>query len=355
MAGRAKDRIIQVGSFLVAGLLLWLALRGVDFAAVAASLAEANYWWLIPIVLVTLLSHWFRALRWSLFLDVTTPSNPDSTIVTIADVKAPLSPVSRSNAFASVMVGYMANYAGPRLGEIIRTANVARQENRPFSTVLGTVVVERMLDMVTFGVLLLTLPLVFADQLGSLWTLLSAPMSEWLSATSTVMLAGLALMAAAGAGFGMWFLIRGFQSPSSRLAGIAERFREGILSLVRTGRAVEIVLYTLVMWACYGLMAWLPFILLGQHASFGIGPIAAWGLMLIGAFGVIIPSPGGIGTYHFITIQSLALLFSMPQADAATYALLTHTGQMIIYIAAGFFGFLFMGSRLTTAKSGHES
>ncbi|MGB0650592.1 MAG: lysylphosphatidylglycerol synthase transmembrane domain-containing protein [Rhodothermales bacterium] len=349
MAKSAKDVAIQVGSFTVAGLLMWLALRGVDFNAVVTSLAQANYWWLLPIVIVTLLSHWLRAVRWSLFLDATTASNAATPANDVA------APVSRTNAFASVMVGYMANYAGPRLGEIIRTANVARQEKRPFSTVLGTVVIERLLDMVTFGLLLLTLPLVFADQIGDLWTLLTAPTQSWIEASSGVVLIGLLVALVIGGGAGIWFLIRGINNPSSRLGALAEHFREGMLSLLRTGKPVQITAYTIGMWICYGFMAWLPFILLGQHLTFDIGLIAAWGLMLIGAFGVIIPSPGGIGTYHFITIQSLALLFSMPQADAAAYALLTHTGQMIIYIAAGFFGLLFMGNKLTATTPPNES
>ena len=106
MASKAKEYAVHVGSFLVAGTLLWLALRGVDFDAMTSALAQANYWWLPPVVAVTLLSHWIRALRWALFLDVTTDRSG----------RVPDQPVSRPNAFISVMVGYMANYAGPRLG-----------------------------------------------------------------------------------------------------------------------------------------------------------------------------------------------------------------------------------------------
>lgn len=345
MASRAKEYLIHAGSFLIAGVLLWLALRGVEFEAITAALLHANWWWLPPVVIVTLLSHWLRALRWSLFLDVTTDK----------EGQLPEQAVSRTNTFVSVMVGYMANYAGPRLGEIIRTANVARSEKRPFSTVLGTVVVERIVDMVTFGVLLLTVPLVFSNQMGALWALLSAPISEWLAGSSTGLLLILALGAAAGSLVGLWFLIRGINRPSSRLAGLAERFREGILSVIRTGHPWKVVSFTLLIWVCYGLMAWIPFIMLGQHDLYGIGPFAGWGLMLIGAFGVIIPSPGGIGTYHFITIQTLGLLFGMPQTEAATYALLTHTGQMLLYIGVGFIGLLFMGASLTTSTPPNES
>jgi len=99
-------------------------------------------------------------------------------------------------------------------------------------------------------------------------------------------------------------------------------------------------------------MAYLPFVLLGQNSSFEISFIDAWGLMLIGAIGVIIPSPGGIGTYHFITIQSLALLFTMPQAEAASYALLTHTGQMLLYIIVGFAAMLFLGATFSLQNGG---
>ena len=136
---------------------------------------------------------------------------------------------------------------------------------------------------------------------------------------------------------------------------MADDFRQGFLSLARTGRAGRIVLQTLAMWICYGFMAWLPFVLLGQNDLFGIGPFAAWGIMLIGAVGVIIPSPGGIGTYHFITIQSLSLLFAMPQEAAASYALLTHTGQMLLYIVSGFLGMLFLGATLDVGKEENQS
>jgi len=102
-------------------------------------------------------------------------------------------------------------------------------------------------------------------------------------------------------------------------------------------------------------MAYLPLVLLGQHVIYDIDFIHAWGIMLIGAIGVIIPSPGGIGTYHFITIQSLALLFSMPSSEAATYALLTHTGQMLLYVIIGFSAMLFLGATFSVDSESESS
>lgn len=335
MTQSPKERWVHAASILLAAVLLWLALRGVDWDVLTRALLQADYRWLLPIVTVTLLSHWLRAVRWSLFLD---------TVPTIRGPrKGTTEPVSRVNTFVSVMVGYMANYAGPRLGEVIRTANVARQENRSFSAVLGTVVVERAVDMLTFGLCLLTIPLIYADQLMPLWAMLIEPLAAWFALTSSALLwgGGIALLLAGVAGLA--FLWKGL-TGSSRVVTWMERFRLGLLSVTRTGRTLWVILITLAIWICYGCMAWLPFLMLGQGAPFGIGPIDAWGLMLIGAVGVIIPSPGGIGTYHFITIQALALLHGMPATEAASYALLTHTGQMLLYVAVGFAGMLFLGA-----------
>lgn len=335
MTRSPKERWVHAASILLAAFLLWLALRGVNWEVLSSTFMRADYRWLLPILFVTLLSHWLRALRWALFLD---------TVPAVGRVGAGSPPpVSRRNTFVSVMVGYMANYAGPRLGEVIRTANVARQEKRSFSAVLGTVVAERAVDMLTFGLCLATIPLIYADQLLPLWALLTEPVASWLTATPAWILWGAGLGASV-LGLSAWYLVWKGLSGGSRLAALADRFRTGLLSVLRTGRTVQVVLMTLAIWICYGFMAWLPFLMLGQGGPFGIGPVDAWGLMLIGAVGVIIPSPGGIGTYHFITIQALALLYGMPQTDAASYALLTHTGQMLLYVAVGFAGMLFLGA-----------
>ena len=342
MNNSSKQWLIRGGSFVLAAVLLYLALRGVDFDGVRRAFAQANYWWLIPIVLITLFSHWLRALRWVLFLEAS-PGKMEE-LDTDMDPFSSEKGISRINAFFSLMIGYMANYAGPRLGEIIRTGNVARKERIPFSTVLGTVVVERALDMVSFGVFLLSVPFIFRHQIAELSALLLKPMQTWLEVQSslTIVVGASVLVLASVAA--LVFLVRGARDSSSRLGSLFSQFRSGFLSILRTSKPGLIILQTLAIWICYGLMAYLPFVLLGQNTSFEINLIDAWGLMLIGAIGVILPSPGGIGTYHFITIQSLALLFAMPQAEAASYALLTHTGQMMLYIIVGFGAMLYLGA-----------
>jgi len=324
--------LVRIGSFGFAGLLLFLALRGVDLEEVWTALKSAQYWWMVPLAFITLLSHWIRAVRWKMLLEVL----PERT--------AQSPPISTWNTFISIMIGYMANYAGPRLGEVIRTGNVARRAKLPFTGVLGTVFVERILDMVAFGLALLTIPFIFQSQSAELWSLLTTPTISFLANTAIGWIVAVIALIVGTLAISGFIVVRAARNPKSRLIRIIGQFRGGFLSLTRTGKPYKMTLLTVAMWLCYGLMAYMPFILLGQDVTYGIGPVQAWGIMLIGALGVVVPSPGGIGTFHFVTIQSLGLLFAMPGTDAATYALLAHSGQMLFYLLVGSIGILYLGT-----------
>lgn len=323
LSTRARTWAIRTGSFAIAAVLLWFALRNADFTAVGTALKQANWWWMPPAVAATYASHWLRAERWCLMMD-TLPGQSRRT--------------SRVVAFLSLMVGYMANYAGPRVGELIRTGNVAAHEKIPFSTLLGTVVVERVLDVVMLGLGLLLLPLIYGNELPALIDALGQPLGSVPSATWLVV-SGVALI---GGGLVFWLVVLRRSSGESRLGRLIHTFRAGLLSVLRTGRTGTLIVQSVAMWACYVFMAWVPFAMLHMN---DFSAIDALGIMLIGSIGVVIPAPGGIGTYHFITVQALGLLYLVPETDAATYALLTHTGQMVMYVAAGFFGILYLGNR----------
>ncbi len=345
MNTRLRTWLIRLGSFALAGLLLWLALRGADWAAVGAALRTANYWWVPPVIVVTLGAHWLRAVRWCIMMDALperrSPHGAGSP-----------NPTSRTVAFASVLVGYMANYAGPRIGELIRAGNVAAHERLSFSSLMGTVVAERVLDMLTLVLGLATLPLIYGSELSGVVGRLGESFSG-VSAGTWWLVGGAGL----AAGFaGLWILFRRPSDGSSRLGRILDTFRDGLLAVTRTGRSGTITTLTAAMWLSYSFMAWVPFAMLGYTQTFGISPLEAWGLMIIGSFGVVLPAPGGIGTYHVITVESLGLLHAMPSSEAATYALLTHTGQMIIYVLAGFAALTWLAPRLArnAAASDHS-
>lgn len=344
---------MQGGSFVLAALLLYLTLRGVDLGEIGEAFREADYRWLAPLGIVAVASMAFRAWRWQALLDALptdSTQNPSNN--------PPARPVAFSDAFTSLFIGYMVNYAAPRLGEVARTANLSARSRQRFSGVFGTVVIERVLDVVVLALALLSVIPILWRQLPALEQLLLEPALAYLSTLPLGLLAvlgaGLFVLAL---GIGLW-LHRAFQQQSSavrqlwtnRMQPALVSFREGLSTLWRSPRRGVLVGTTLAMWGGYALMAYWPFVMLDTAGPHGISLLDAWALMAIGALGVVVPSPGGTGSYHFITTEALVVLFTMPRADAATYAVLTHAAQLVLFVVGGLLCLLWQGMNLRTLQ-----
>ena len=327
MSDRSKRLLSLALSLGLGGLLLWLALRNADFEAVGAALAGGAWGWLVPFTLVGLLSVVVRAWRWGMLIDAL----PGRT------GRVPLRLTS-----ASVAIGYLVNYAAPRLGEVARTANVARRADAPFSAVLGTVVAERILDVVMLGLALLSVLALYGSRLGAvleparetLAGVLDVPL--WALGLGVVLVAALGALAAAA-------LLRG----SGRIGALVAQFRDGFTSVARTGRPGAVVASTLLLWVCYGAMSDLPFRLLGMDTVYGLGPVEAWAVMAIGGIGMALPAPGGTGSFHYATVQALTLLFGVAVTPAATYALLVHASGVVFYCVLGALAVALQGASLS--------
>lgn len=321
MSPRARSLLTQIGGFVLAGVLLWLALRGLHWGELRGVLATADYRWLPLLVVILLLSHVLRAWRWTLLLDGL-PADAE-----VRRVRTPF-------AFAAVMIGYMVNYGAPRLGEVARTTLVARESRRPFSAVLGTVVLERLLDVGVLALGLLTVPLLLGDRLGALAGLFAVPGSD------VLLWIGLAVLALGVAALGLRIVVRmAAQSEASwwhrRVRPLLQGFRDGLATLRTSPNRVGLIVSTLAIWGLYALVAWLPFLLLGSAETYEISFLDGWCIMLIGAIGVVVPTPGGAGSYHFVTIQTLGLLYGVSQVDAQVYAIFAHGAQLVLYTLTG--------------------
>ena len=131
--------ILKILFFLGIGILLvWLAVHNKtekERDEIIDSILHANYFWIAVSIFASLLSHYFRAVRWKLLLN-------------------PLGYYPKtSNTFFSVMVGYLANFAIYRMGEVTRCGLLTRYEKVPFTVGLGSVIAERALDLVCLIIL----------------------------------------------------------------------------------------------------------------------------------------------------------------------------------------------------------
>ncbi len=327
-SSRLRRWLAQVGSVALAAGLLYLALRGVDLARMWEALRAADYRWLPPLVALALLSHTIRAWRWTLLL---------GALPRRGRAAAPR-PASVKTAFYSLMIGYMVNYVTPRLGELVRAGNQALQEERSFSGVLGTVVAERVLGVLVLALALLSTLVLFADRLTDLDALFFAPARDRLGRLPV----GAVLLVSAGPalllGALLWWAVRNERLRAlwtGHVQPLAAGFKEGLTTLWRARRPAALAVSTAAIWGCYALLAYLPLVMLGLAGPYELGLMDAWGLMALGSLGLVVPAPGGIGAYHYVTIQALVYLFAVPEAPAATYAVLTHGAQLVLYVLAG--------------------
>lgn len=147
---------------------LYLAFRGVSFPHFIASLSKASLLWMVIYTLSTILSHFFRALRWKYLLRYIKKD------------------VSLHHAFASVMIGYGFNNLVPRMGEVSRAVFLGQYEKISRISVLGSIVVERLIDMIMFGLAVLISGLIYSSNLNQTF--------GWLRLTMMIGIIGILLV-----------------------------------------------------------------------------------------------------------------------------------------------------------------
>ena len=343
MSPRTRRIAFNLVSFALGGILLYLALRNADFGEVWTMLKAASYGWVVPLLAVIMSTMVIRAWRWKLLLDALP-----------AEDGAPGRSVSLRSAFYSLMIGYMVNQVLPRVGEVVRTANLSTQEKRSFSGILGTVVVERILDVIMLVVMLFVAGLLLLEQPEAFDRLLLGPF-EQIGARFTPLLFVVLLVAgiaALGAGLLVLRALRRRErhhAGIARILGVFDAFKAGLLSVFESRHRAGLILSTVGMWLIYVFIAYLPFVMFGFDTRFEISLGDAWIVLAIGAIGFLVPAPGGTGSYHYATILALGLL-NVPEEPAATYAVFSHAAQVILFVVTGFVCLLLQGSRFSTIR-----
>jgi uncharacterized protein (TIRG00374 family) len=294
---------------------IWLAVRGVDFSDVGRSLIGVSFSFVVLSVAVNFLSCWLRALRWQYLL-------------------APTKKVRVHSLFSALLIGLMVNNILPfRLGELMRGYAVKQSEDVSFSASMGTVVVERIIDV-------LTLLIIF----GSL--IFFFPFPEWVK--SGGILVGLIIAAAIvvlylltkKSDWALDMLDRGIapfsKGLSERLQTIARAFIGGI-SFLHSARAYAIItVLSFLIWAAYVYCIFAIFHACHFDATYHLDSADAVVVMVFTAFAVMIPAaPGYVGTFHELAKQSLIILH-VDKENALGMAILLHATQYISITAVGF-------------------
>jgi uncharacterized protein (TIRG00374 family) len=316
--------LIQYIFFLGLGIfLLWLTLRKSDWGMIMHDLSGARYIYLVPVTVMLLLSHFFRALRWKILMQ---PLGYTPSLV---------------NTFLAVMVGYWANLAVPRLGEVLKCTILARYEKVPADKLVGTIVAERAIDFCTLIVVLLITILAQYDIIGSF-------ASETFKNFFTSRTGDISMLKTGGALFVIvaffvlfiWLLKRLSHLPLvAKTKNVFRGIWQGLSSIRYIKNKGLFIFYSACIWALYLYSTYMGFFAMQDMAQYGIrGALSA---LTFGSFGMIIPSPGGIGSYQY-AIQQVMMLYGVTPEKGLSLGMLIWFAQTGIIILFGTISFLLL-------------
>ena len=285
--------------------------------AIWLSIKSADYSWVLITYALTLLAHFARAYRWNLLLRQTGYR------------------VSNGETFLALLAGYGANLVLPRAGEIVRCTLLKTRQKVSFDTSIGTVVAERLFDLICL-IFLLTVTIFWQYDIlfGFTQKILSGFVSEKVSFQQILYV----LIGIAAVSLFLFFFIRQkvksyldhSQHPAiTKVRDFIKGVKVGFLSVLELPNKWMFLLSSAVIWVCYFFMAYLIFFCLPGTSSLGMG--AGLAILVMGAFGIAAPVQGGIGAYHWIVSQTL-LLYGVGETDGKTYATLAHASQMAFTI-----------------------
>jgi uncharacterized membrane protein YbhN (UPF0104 family) len=229
------------------------------------------------------------------------------------------------------MLGYLANLALPRLGEVSKCAALSKAEKIPANQLIGTMLVERIFDfLMLIAVTGLTLLLEF-DQIAAFAYRIAS--EQYNNGTRNLPAAGVAVLLLFLAATAVWYLLRnGKITMPGRFVVFWFGVRNGLLSIKTIQSKGRFLIYTLMIWGMYFLSTYICFFGLESTSDLGFG--AALATLFFGSIGMTIPVQGGIGTYHFMVAQGLTA-YAIDRADGLAYATIIHSSQTLVILVIG--------------------
>lgn len=333
-ASKRKDILEKILKVLMpigvsAAMIVWMS-RKVDFHQVwAITSHDCDWWWLLPVMLLTMLSYSIRGIRWGYQLRA-----------------AGIPRMSVISESVSIFSAYAINLLVPYLGEAWRCVYVVRKENAKLSTVVGTDLADRSSDFVMI-VLLLGLALIvahpalmhFFDQY-QFGRDIKSILSKWELWT------GLAIGTAI-------FIICDIRWKDSK-------FFKGInLSITRMWQGFKVIFtmegrwtylfLTIAIWVCYFLKIYLVFFAFPFTRDLITHHGYAWGLLpglvafVFGSFSMAIPSNGGLGPWNIAVMYAL-MLYGVGHTDAAAFSIIAWSTQTFMTILLGIFSMIYIAA-----------
>lgn len=312
--------LLQYLLFLGLGIfLVWWSIGKIgqkDWLEIKASMANANYWLVAPVIGILLLSHLSRAIRWKILME---PLGFKPSIL---------------NTYLSVLIGYLANLAIPRLGEVLKCTFLSRYEKVPADKLVGTIVAERAFDLIC---LVLVLTITVFLQLDIIGSFASETLGKifgnhagGFTAMKLVLTLGIPLL--------LLLTVRYFLHRFAHIS-IIKRIKtvlKGVLQGLTSVRFVQhkglFFFHTALIWICYLMSIRIGFLALQETHPYGMR--ASFSVLTMGSVGMI-ATQGGIGAYPLL-VQETMMLYGLNENIARAFGWLLWLVQFFMVILFGF-------------------
>lgn len=312
--------ILQYLFFLGLGIFfVWLSVRKIEakqWQDIKSALQQARLVLLIPVVLMLLVSHWSRAVRWKILME-------------------PLGyKPSTFNTFAAVMIGYLVNAGVPRLGEVVKCTLLSRYEKVRADRLVGTIVMERAVDVVclllAFLAALFFQGNIIGEFVGSLFGNFFKNSAGQTSMSKIIIYAAVLLFF-----IGLvYFLLKRFGHIDA--VGKVKAVFAGILHGLQSIRFIRhkgwFVVHTVLIWGMYLFSTTLGIYALRQTAHLGLG--GGLTTLTVGSVGMI-PTPGGLGAYPLLVSQLMKVYGLDPDTIGNALGWLLWSAQTLIILIGG--------------------
>lgn len=311
------SRVLQIALFALGVFLCWRFFITIDVSEVLKYLNNAKIWPLVLVALVSLLVYGFRAARWNLLLKAAEQN--DATLY---------------SSFSALSLGYLVSFFIPRFGEILRCGLLKKYKNINFPISLGTVIAERLVDIIMLVLMLVITICVANDRIYKfLVEFLYHPVLEKTSHLSwqySLLMAILAILI-------VYILVKlVFHQLHRKAREAVVSVKEGLTSILYLKNPVLFIGYTLGIWLGYFMMTWLWFFMFESTEQVPIHFV--FFIFAVGTIGRSIPTQGGgAGAYHFLVLQAF-LICGLSESIGQAMAVIIHGGQTIFTLLAAILG-----------------
>ena len=326
-----SKKILKIAlSFALAGVFVFFAFRGIDWASFAQDIRQTRWIWVLAFCVVSVGALIFRMLRWQALLRPlhggadAAESGSGGSGADGADGK-----VSALRVWDANNVGNIVNVVIPGSGEFVRCGYMTGGR-ASYDKVLGTVVTERICDVLAIVLLMAIAILCGSEQMKQFFRNNIAGAAAGQLSLLWV-LAGVLLLLAAGV-WALWHF-RERNAFCGKIADKLKGFAGGMTSFVRMRKKWLFIIYTIGIWTMYVLMSYS--IIKAMPELSHLGAADALFLCAIGNFASVIPVPGGIGAYHYLVALSLSGIYGVSWETGLLNATLNHELHAILILLLG--------------------